>query len=473
MLGHKSRLPHRFTSCTVVHRGLQVLPLFASIISLTAAPKLLPVLRHPLADRSGLAGTSFTVDLASAFGTEPIDDQIVRFTSQINSGETPLVLDMAMFSNLAPVTRENFLKYVTDGDYLNSFIHRSVPGFVIQGGGFRLVSGNIEYIPTDPPIMNEFGVSNTLGTISMAKGNDPDSATSQWFVSTAENSDNLDHNTGGFTVFARMTQSTLINALIFGNPSYFPIYNFNSPFGELPLFYTYETDPSNPLNYLISFPNVSLEPLPAGQAGEDPTLIYSVVSNSNSAVASASILPDGVLNLSPVAGMTGSTLITVRATDSVGNTVDDNLVLTVNLSDSYSTWVSRNTFPGGQDAPAQDPDADGWNNLQEYAFLGDPAHSNNTSLTVFPGIAAVSRTARYMTLTFPVRKATIGLSYAVEANDLLSGKWTEIWKSSDSFEHPQVVSAVDEADRTVLTVRDTVEFGTQSKRFLRTRVVQD
>jgi hypothetical protein len=224
---------------------------------------------------------------------------------------------------------------------------------------------------------------------------------------------------------------------------------------------------------LILFTNVSLEPLPAGQAGEDSTLTYSVVSNSNSAIASATILTNGVLSLAPVAGNTGSTLITVRATDSVGNTVDDNLVLTVNLSDTYATWVSRNTFAGGQDAPGQDPDADGWNNLLEYAFLGDPALSNKTSLAVFPGISGVAPAARHMTLTFPVRKATSGLSYAVEANDLLSGKWTEIWKSADGFEHPQVLSAVDEADRTVVTIRDTVEFGAQSKRFLRTRVVQD
>jgi len=73
---------------------------------------------------------------------------------------------------------------------------------VIQGGGFKITAdatgsptfGNVAKLD---PIVNEFGVSNTLGTISMAKlGGDPDSATSEWFISTAANSDNLDFQNG-------------------------------------------------------------------------------------------------------------------------------------------------------------------------------------------------------------------------------------------------------------------------------------
>ena len=75
-------------------------------------------------------------------------------------------------------------------------------------------------------------------------------------------------------------------------------------------------------------------------------------------------------------------------------------------------------------------------------------------------------------MTFPVRKFTQGLSYAVEANNSLSGVWTEIWKSADTFIHPQVVSALEQADRTVLTLKDTTAIGVTPKRFLRTRVVQ-
>lgn len=440
------------------------------MVVVTAGPKLLPVLNHPLADRSGLAGFPLTVNLASAFGMEAIDDQVVRFTSQFEySGGVPVVMDMAIFSNRTPLTRQNFLKYVTDGDYVNSFIHRSVPGFVIQGGAFSLSGNNIQNVPTDAPIVNEFGISNTLGTISMAKlGGDPNSATSQWFVSLGANSNILDPQNGGFTVFGRMTRSTFGSAQLFGNPAVFPTYDYRATlggaFGELPLL--------SSSGDLILFPNVALAPLPAGEAGEDPMLTYTVVSNSNPGVATASIQPTGSLNLSPVAGQTGVTVITVRATDSVGNIVDDSFSLAVNLADNFVTWASRNPFLGSQNGISQNPDGDAWNNLQEYAFLGNPAGVDPMSQVVFPGTTGAPA-ARYQTLTFPVRKFTQGLSYVMEANDGLSGAWTEIWKTSDGFSQSQVVNALDQSDRFVVTIKDTVALGDRPKRFLRTRIVQE
>ena len=116
-----------------------------------------------------------------------------------------------MLSEAAPNTVENFLNYVSDGDYQGSIIHRSVPGFVIQGGGFITDSptltstSQLSSVPTDSPVINEFAVSNTRGTVAMAKlGGDPNSATSQWFVNLADNSANLDSQNGGFTVFAKI-----------------------------------------------------------------------------------------------------------------------------------------------------------------------------------------------------------------------------------------------------------------------------
>ena len=436
--------------------------------SVTAAPKVLPVLNHPIADRSALAGTPLTVNLSSAFGTEAIDDQVVRFTSQFNAGSVPVVLDIALFSNRTPVTRQNFLSYVNAGRYTNSVIHRSVPGFVIQGGGYTF-NGNFVNVPTDAPIVNEFGVSNTLGTISMAKvGGNPNSATSQWFVSLGANSANLDAQNGGFTVFGRITKSTLGNAQTFGNPSVFPVYDVSATYGgdftALPLF--------PPNNNLILFPTVALVALPAADAGVDTSLTYSVVSNSNPAIATAAIQTGGVLNVSPVAGQTGNGVITVRATDSVGNTVDNSFTLTVNLTDTYTTWASRNSFSGGLSGALDNPDGDAWNNLQEFAFLGDPATPDATGQTITTGTTGVAPAAKYQTITFPVRKSTQGLTYYVEANDTLSGTWTGIWNSGNGFSHAQVVSAVDQADRTVVTIKDTAAIGTATKRFLRIRIVQ-
>ncbi len=106
----------------------------------------------------------------------------------------------------APQTVANFRKYVNDGDYNGTFIHRSIPVFVIQGGRYRFDSnlGPLE-VPKDPPVVNEFKRSNTRGTVAMAKidGN-PNSATSEWFINLADNSANLDAQNGGFTVFAEI-----------------------------------------------------------------------------------------------------------------------------------------------------------------------------------------------------------------------------------------------------------------------------
>jgi len=109
-----------------------------------------------------------------------------------------------------PITAENFLKYVADDSYKNSFFHRAINGFVLQGGGFYLYEDeekNLYYseIESKNTIQNEPGNSNTKGTVAMAKvGGDPDSATSQWFINLEDNSNNLDNQNGGFTVFGRI-----------------------------------------------------------------------------------------------------------------------------------------------------------------------------------------------------------------------------------------------------------------------------
>ena len=83
--------------------------------------------------------------------------------------ETSLgIIEIELFNNEAPVTVANFMNYVQDGDYVNSFIHRSVPGFVIQGGGFKYESNTFSSVPVDVLIVNEFNLSNVRGTIAMA-----------------------------------------------------------------------------------------------------------------------------------------------------------------------------------------------------------------------------------------------------------------------------------------------------------------
>jgi peptidyl-prolyl cis-trans isomerase A (cyclophilin A) len=122
--------------------------------------------------------------------------------------------DVELFDDDAPQTVANFLNYVNSGAYNNSFFHRSMPDFVVQGGGFTWSSSTNLYsqVPTEAPVINEFSLdrSNLRGTIAMAKlGDDPNSATSQWFFNLGDNSDNLDNQNGGFTVFGRVKESGL------------------------------------------------------------------------------------------------------------------------------------------------------------------------------------------------------------------------------------------------------------------------
>jgi peptidyl-prolyl cis-trans isomerase A (cyclophilin A) len=124
---------------------------------------------------------------------------------------TPLGdIEIELLEDAAPKTVANFLRYVETDRYNFSFIHRSAhnpdgSAFILQGGGYKFVAGGPLNIPEYPAVENEFNVSNTRGTLAMAKlGGNPDSATSEWFINLADNSSNLDNQNGGFTVFARV-----------------------------------------------------------------------------------------------------------------------------------------------------------------------------------------------------------------------------------------------------------------------------
>jgi peptidyl-prolyl cis-trans isomerase A (cyclophilin A) len=110
------------------------------------------------------------------------------------------------FEKEAPISVANFIKYVEDGFFDGSIFHRIVPGFVIQGGGF---TEDMTQKKNKPAIKNEAdnGLKNSRGTLSMARTNDINSATSQFFVNLKDN-DFLDHSRGnfGYAVFARVTE---------------------------------------------------------------------------------------------------------------------------------------------------------------------------------------------------------------------------------------------------------------------------
>jgi len=151
--------------------------------------------------------------------------------------------EVNLYDNATPATVANFLGYVNSGAYSNSVYHRSVPGFIVQGGGFVFDSITLDINPlvTNPAVVNEPVFSNVAGTIAMAKlASDPNSATNQWFFNLADNSgsppNGLDSQNGGFTVFGEVDANGMaIIAAIAALPRFNLAATFGTAFGELPL----------------------------------------------------------------------------------------------------------------------------------------------------------------------------------------------------------------------------------------------
>jgi len=95
-------------------------------------------------------------------------------------------ITLALDTTKAPVSVENFLRYLREGHYDGTTFHRVMPGFMIQGGGY---TPEMEEKPTHEPIVNEAknGLHNARGTVAMARVNAPNSATSQFFINVRDN----------------------------------------------------------------------------------------------------------------------------------------------------------------------------------------------------------------------------------------------------------------------------------------------
>ena len=146
------------------------------------------------------------LDLVDVPAEEPVtinnSPQVLIDTS---FGEITIELDALN----APITVKNFLQYVESKHYDKTIFHRVIDGFMIQGGGF---SSEGDEKNTKPPIKNEGknGLSNKKGTIAMARTQVADSATSQFFINTADNSRGLDaggaNGPDGYAVFGKVIQ---------------------------------------------------------------------------------------------------------------------------------------------------------------------------------------------------------------------------------------------------------------------------
>ena len=127
---------------------------------------------------SRAASAAFCALMLAATGAAQA--QNVRLST--SAGDIVIALDAAK----APKTVDNFLQYVQSGHYNGTIFHRVIPGFMIQGGG---MTADMKEKPTRPPIPLESrnGLSNSRGSVAMARTGNPDSATSQFFINVNDN----------------------------------------------------------------------------------------------------------------------------------------------------------------------------------------------------------------------------------------------------------------------------------------------
>ncbi|MDQ6625275.1 MAG: peptidylprolyl isomerase, partial [Verrucomicrobiota bacterium] len=307
------------------------------ILSSVASAQNKPVVKSQIAAYEQFQGApARSIQLMDYFA-DPDGSTAVRMDTVLGT------MNIVLYGDQKPITVANFLRYVNEGRYFttdtatgqlaSSFIHRSVPGFVIQGGGFIGTtdpsdSTHTRLLPTQvgalPPIQNEPGISNTRGTIAMAKiaeqrdssgnivpGTGANSATSQWFINLADNSANLDAQNGGFTAFGRVAGTGMSVA---DGIAALPKVNAGSPFDALPVRNYTSPNPVRVAN-LVSIPSVT----------QISTLNFTATS-SNTSVATVAVSGTRLL----VSGVgVGSSTISVTATDLDGLTVSQSFTVNV------------------------------------------------------------------------------------------------------------------------------------------------
>ena len=149
-----------------------------------------------------LASMLLCTSLSAQESAAPANPTVILHTSM---GD----ISLELYADKAPVSVENFLHYANSGFYDSTIFHRVISGFMIQGGGF---TADMQQKPTDEPILNEAsnGLSNTRGTIAMARSGHPHSAPSQFFINVQDNP-NLNYSgdsssrAWGYAVFGTVT----------------------------------------------------------------------------------------------------------------------------------------------------------------------------------------------------------------------------------------------------------------------------
>ena len=274
--------------------------LFTSSLRKTIAPLLGP-LKLTLS-----RGQTITLDPDTLFDIPGIVGSVVEL--QLTGpfvGMPPLIFELydrpGSAERATKKTAKNFLNYVNQGLYNGSIIHRAVPDFVIQGGGFSVAEG-VSPIESLGPLKNEPGNSNVRGTVAMAKiGGDPNSATNQWFINLNDNSDNLDEQNGGFTVFGEVLGSGMEVADFISQGEIIPRTDINPAFNELPV---WRDETNYPYFFLIAN---------ARQIERNSQLMFFEIRGDDQKSIHAERNDDGNLELTLLQSLEGPTKLTLKA----------------------------------------------------------------------------------------------------------------------------------------------------------------
>jgi cyclophilin family peptidyl-prolyl cis-trans isomerase len=307
---------------------------------------------NPIADQTAVRNAApIVIGLANRYDNPNITGTVVRWNTGLGGFNVEL-FDAAGpgRTRTTPLTAANFLNYVDAGRYASTIIHRSLPGFVLQGGGFITPSfDNVapSNLTTFAPVQNEPGTpgqTNVAGTIALAKlGGNPNSGTSQFFINLADNTGNLDFQNGGFTAFGRILGNGLGLAQQLATVPRTSDWEFFLGRGNDNFAYTVQPDPSSgqpglplqnqpnidnlttvrPADY-VSFNITRTSEITYTATSSNPTLVTPGVSNNQ-------------LTLTLGNNQVGTATITVRATAADGTFTDDSFLISVGAAPSLSS----------------------------------------------------------------------------------------------------------------------------------------
>jgi cyclophilin family peptidyl-prolyl cis-trans isomerase len=415
-----------------------------------------PLASAPLAWRSA----DGVLDLSGFFDDPLTSGKVATFTlASVQQGSNPAAtlgsgrLEVLLYDQEgkgAPKTSANLQAYLTANRYDNTFIHRSVPGFVAQGGGYNALTTvqgtSLATVTPFASVVNEYsaGRSNLRGTIAMAKlGSNANSATSQWFWNLADNSANLDNQNGGFTAFGRLLGASdlatldAIAALQVVDAST----SLGGPFSGLPL-----SNGNLSVSNLVRFSSITIN-----QRAE---LSYSLIANNAPDLLEAT-LTGSQLKLHSLANREQQATITVRATNLLGETLDQSLQVQVlrrptnqasilrftDTPGNASPDLAHPTLAGRLDAPLQADER--VRILADGVAIGEAsANAGSTSWSFRPATALTGKVmleARVETLNGVEGKASSGWGLTLGSTARLEAPGSELLQVSD--DRPLTVQA--------------------------------